>query len=140
MEPPKKLSSFTRAVLAGVLAGIVAVIVNLIYNLIFRSVTDYTSTDSIGFLIITFGTLAAFLVTGILFFLVEKTKGSQFWPFKTLLVVLTVAGICLILFFHAPGHSIFYGPSGLLEGITLLSGLLAAFAIPYLYNHPRMYI
>ena len=140
MDAPKILSSFTKAVLASVLASLIAIFANLIYNLVFRSVTNYTSARGIGFLIITFGTMAVFLLAGITFFFLEKIKGSKYWPFKLLFVMLTLAGIALILFLHTPGESTFYGEDGLLEGLTLLSGLLAAFAIPYLYNHPRMYI
>lgn len=39
-----------------------------------------------------------------------------------------------------PEHAPLYGNHGLIAGFSLLSGLFGVTLLPYLYNHPKIFI
>lgn len=139
MERPDYIPKFSKALLAGALTGLVATIANLVYNIAFRSIVHYIPDEEFNFFSITLASMLLLTLTGMLFFVFVKYISSK--AFFIALIILVIAIVCLTAFVHfSPGESPFYGNHGLIAGFAIISGIFACTLLPYLYNHPKLFL
>ena len=144
MRRPDHIPRFSKALLAATLTGLIAAMANIIYNLIFRSITRYVPDEEFNFFSITLAAVLILIITGLMFFLFLKYLSIKAFIITLIIVMIAcvmIACVCITAFLHAnPNESAFYGNHGLIAGFILISGLLALTALPYLYNHPKLFI
>ena len=135
--PQTKLS---KSLLTGVFAGIIATLVNLVYDYFYRDLVKYYPSEIINVSSIIFATMLFFTVAGIIYFFLSKFIKHGNIVYIIIFCALTV--ISFIASMHAHRSS---DPSvteefrGLLLGTVAVTGLLAAFLIPYLTRHDTLY-
>ena len=135
--PQTRLS---KTLLTGVFAGIIATLVNLVYDYFYRDFVKFYPSEFINVSSIIFATMLLFLIAGIIYFLLSKFIKYGDIVYIVLFCALTV--ICFIASMHVNRSS---NPSiseefrGLLLGTVAVTGLLAAFLIPYLTKHDTLY-
>ena len=138
MKRPEYIPSFSKALLAGALTGLIATVVNLVYNVIFRSITQYIPDEEFNFLSITLLSFIVLILIGMLYFLFAKYSNAKI--FDIILIVLMLGCVAVTIFFHTANEPMLYGNHGLIAGFIIISGLLAVTLLPYLYNHPRLFL
>lgn len=139
MKRPDSVPLFSKALLSSVLTGIAATIINGVYDIIFRAITRYLPAKEFNFFSIPLATMIVFIVLGVIFFLFVKFINKT--AFSIALIIIMIACICITAFLHAnTSEPALYGNHGLIAGFILISGLLALTLLPYLYNHPKIYI
>ncbi len=132
MRGPDRVSTFSKALLAGALTGIAAAILNCVYNIIFRGITRYFPAEEFCFFQIIFASVIVLILIGILYYGLIKNAGST---------VFAIVAVCITAFVHAnKSETAFYGNHGLIAGFSIISGILALTLLPYLYKHPRIFI
>ena len=134
--------SFSKSLLAGFFTGIVVAVINLIYMIIYRRITDFMRFNIIMPLSI-FWFFPVFLaVIGAGYYLMARhlPKGSIF--FSALFIVLTILSVIVMIDDqqHSTSESPMYGVYGLVMGMEIITGLSGALLIPYLANHPDIYL
>lgn len=139
MKATKSKISFVRSVMAGFFTGIIVAIINLLFVYFYRSGTGvdaYQFIISPLFIIIGFPILLT--LSGILFFCLNwyLSKGDTWY--SIFFVLLMLVAITLDLF-SAIGP-ISGGVKGLLFGIEVITGILAAFLLPYIARHPKIFM
>lgn len=129
-----------RCLLAGLLTGLITAVLVLIFNIIYRGATNLESYD----IIMPFTIFTAFplfgLVSGGAYFLFANNlrRGNALFSIIWVLVMLI-----LVIISAMTGDSVppgLKGFRGLFVGIELITGLLAAFGIPFLAHHPSLYL
>jgi hypothetical protein len=129
-----------RGILAGLFTGIIASLIVIAYNVIYRGAVDLLSYDVVMPVSIFFFFPCINLVAGGIYFLFldHIRKGREVY----IIVVLIVTA--LIAFFTAfngrhndPALEKF---RGLLLGLEVIEGCMAAFLIPFFANHPRIFL
>lgn len=130
-----------RFLLGGLLTGIIAAVLVLVYNVIYRRESDfYTFEIVMPFTIFLVFPLFELLCGGVYYlFAGHLRKGRQ--VFTTILILLTIASVIGTAFIdNSHQEMILRGFRGLLMGIEVIAGLLAALLIPYFVHHSRMYM
>ena len=139
MQPEQPNINLSKALLGGLLTGIAAAIVNLIYIIIFRESMDYARFGiATALVIFTFFPLLLLLLGGFYFLMVRHLRKGTL-TFSLLIMLVTILLILeTLLNMHATGRP-WASRDGLLMGSEILTGLLAAFLIPYFVRHPQLY-
>lgn len=135
--PQTKLS---KALLTGVFAGIIATLVNLVYDYLYRDLVKFYPSEFINVSSIIFATMLLFTAAGIIYYLLNKFIRHGNIVYIVVFCALTV--ISFIASMHVnrtPDPSISEEFRGLLLGTVAVTGLLAAFLIPYLTRHDTLY-
>jgi hypothetical protein len=129
-----------RCLLAGLLDGLITSVVILVFNVLYREATALYTYD----IVMPFSIFTAFPLFGL-------ASGGAYYLFANHLhrgnalftiVWISVMAILVILTIFT-GHSVptgFEGYRGLFVGIELITGLLAAFLIPFFAHHPNLYL
>lgn len=139
MKRPETVPLFTKALLSCVLTGLAATIANGLYDILFRSITNYLPAVEFNFLSIPLITMIVFVVLGLIFFVFVRYFNKT--AFTITLIVLMSACIAITALLHSDAsESAFYGNHGLIAGFILIAGLLGLTLLPYLYNHPKLFI
>ena len=95
--------------------------------------------EEFNFLSIPLTTMIVFIILGIMFFVFVKYLSKT--AFKITLLILMIAFIAITVFLHSDASEpALYGNHGLIAGFVVINGILALTLLPYLYNHPRMFI
>ena len=135
--PQTRLS---KSLLTGVFAGIVATLVNLVYDYIYRDLAKFYPSEIINVSSIIFATMLLFTISGIVYFLLSKFIKHGDILYIVIFCAITV--YCFIASMHvqrSSDTSITEEFRGLLLGTVAVTGLLAAFLIPYLSKHDTLY-
>ena len=138
MKRPEQIPMFSKAFLAAALTGFITTIINLIYNFAFRTITRFVPDFEFNITSITVSTMVTWMVIGLLFFLFLRYTNIK--VFMVTFFIIVLACIALTFFTHPSNHEFFYGNNGLVTGFIILSGLNSLIILPYLYNHPEVYI
>lgn len=139
MRRPEEIPIFSKALLAGALTGVAASIINGIYDIIFRGITGFMPAIAFNFVSIPLLSMIVLTVLGLLFFVFIKYFNTT--AFIIVILLLIIAVIMLTAFSRSTiNESAFYGDHGLISGFVVLSGLLAVTLLPYLYQHPKLFI
>ena len=139
MKRPEHIPMFSKALLAGALTGLAATVINIVYDIIFRSITRYMPPEEFNFFSITFASMIVLTIIGMLLFVFVKYFNKT--AFLAAIIVIVIACVCITAFIHSnTNESVFYGNHGLIAGFAILSGLLSLTLLPYLYNHPKIFI
>lgn len=129
---------FSKALLSGVFAGIVATVVCLAYNIIYRDSTGFKPADFINVSSLIFAVNLVFLIVGAIYFLFISSFKKGELIFIAAFVLLT-----LFLVWKAEGIHRWTNQHlssefrGLLLGIIIISGISAAFLVPYLFHNKK---
>lgn len=138
MRQPENVPIFSKALLAAALTGIVATIINGVYDIIFRGITRYLPATEFNFLSIPLVTMILFIILGLLFFVFMKFMNKS--AFTIALIIIVIVCFCITAFLHDKTEPAFYGNHGLIAGFIIIAGILSLTLLPYLYNHPKIYI
>lgn len=129
-------NSFSKALLAGFFAGIIGAIINLAYNVIYRSSTRFNSDEVVSPLIIfTAFPILLIISSWIYFLMIRHISHGRSWYYLFCAVV--TAGSLYACSLASSG--LLAGVGGLCAGMSIITGLLAAFLVPWLYGHPDIY-
>jgi hypothetical protein len=130
----------TKCILAALLTGLFASLADELYNFIYRAVTGFTPSEIINVSSLIFATLTIFMVFGILYFLLGRLGKKQDTVYIIITLVLTAVGFFI-------GTGIQRSPDAhvsemfrwLFIGVELIIGLSAAFMVPYLVRHYKIF-
>ena len=131
----------SKAVLGSLLTGIIVTVVNLIYDHVYRSITNYYFSEIFSiYALISFSILIC-MAGGIIYFLLNKYFAKGTVIYIILFVALTVAGLFMHMSSYMPnGEPISSGGiKGLKIGLDIITGDSAAFLVPYLAEHPKIW-
>jgi hypothetical protein len=129
-----------RCILAGLFAGMIISVVILVFNVIYRARTElYFFSAVMPFSIFLIFPLFNLVAGGVYFlFIGHLRKGRQLFVVVVLLVMLMAAvGTYYIDRSTEIKHDEF---RGLLVGLELIEGILAAILIPFFANHPKLFM
>jgi len=139
MKRPEYIPMFSKALLAGALTGLAATVVNIAYDIIFRSITEYIPAEEFNFLSIIFASMLVLTMVGLLFYVFIKNFGKTAFTISLLTVI--IACVCITAFLHGNSNEpAFYCNHGLIAGFIILSGILSVTLLPYLYDHPKLFL
>jgi hypothetical protein len=135
----KKFPFLTVALFAGVFTGFILSFVNLVFDLIYRGITDYSYSKIINALSIIIISMLLLLVAGLIYFFLVKyiKKGSLVYS------ALYITGTILLCIFLASQHypqPYAGGFKWLLVGVTSITGIFAAFLVPYFAKHSNTFL
>lgn len=141
MKVPATSATFGRCLLAGLFTGIVASLVIVVFNVVYRGAVDLIAYAVVMPLSIFFAFPFFNLVAGGIYYLfVAHVRRGQAWYSITILVTTVIIALATSL---DGGHSSDRDVEkfrGLLLGLEIIEGFMAAFVIPFLANHPRLYL
>lgn len=129
-----------RCILAGLFTGIVASLVVITYNVIYRGAVDLISYDIVMPVSIFFFFPSINLVAGGIYFLFGDhiKRGREIYIIVVLLITALIAFFTAINGRHTdPTLEKF---RGLLLGLEVIEGCMAAFLIPFFANHPKLFL
>jgi hypothetical protein len=140
MNDPANKASFSKSLLAGLLTGIVAALLNLIYTLVYRETTGFATAKIIMPLSIFLGFPILLALAGSIYFLLKKhLAGGTSWFVFFCISFMAALLLITILDTRGDGSGLLTGLRGLCLGLEIITCLLAAFFIPYLATHPKIY-
>lgn len=135
MSNDQQSSVFIKALLTGVFVGFASTIVCLIFNIIYRNYSGFTPSEIINVSSLIFGINILFVLVGLLYFVFLKASRMGNALFITVFALLTV-----FLLWKTAGverssiHAVTVQFRGLLSGIIIISGVSAAFVVPFLFH------
>ena len=140
MNTPIVTNSFNRCAIASLFAGLIAAVANLLFVTIYRSSTRVNAYEEIispvpigiGFPII-------LLVAGVIYYVMSHYLPRGIVWYKVLFVSLILFAV---FYDFISGNNTFHltGAKGLLLGIEVITGLMITFLIPYLAQHPKLFM
>jgi hypothetical protein len=131
-------SSFSRALLAGLICGIIAAVLVLIYASQYRKLTDFTGMAYIEPLLIFIAFPLFMVFAGFVFIgMVEVFKNGELLFIISVLLLTAGAIIFDSVYNRGPLMS---GREGLVFGMVLITGLIAALLLPFLGTHPKLFM
>lgn len=139
MDAPQKIPAFSKALLAGALTGLAATVANMVYDVAFRGITQYYPAEEFNFFSITLASIIVSMLVGMLFYVFIKNFGKT--AFFIALSIIIIACVCITALVHADKtEAAFFGNHGLIAGFVIISGILSLTLLPYLFNHPKIFI
>ena len=129
-----------RGILSGTMAGLIAMLVMLIFVNIYRTtmnVDAYYMAISPLVIIVAIPILLA--IFGMLLSVLSMYVSKGITWFTLLFLLLTVFGVIMDAV-HPQQGPLFTGSKGLLFGVEVITGLAAALLIPYLAQHPGIFM
>lgn len=132
-------NDFSKSILAGLFSGIVATVTNLIFTVAYRSITQFYEFNAIDITTIVFGTILLSLACGVMFyfFVHNLNKGITFYRIMVMIVTIIIVYLGIELR-HTIQDNIPNEFRVLVIGTQVIIGGLAAFLIPYLFNHEKL--
>jgi len=140
MEQNPERSPFLTSLLTALFVGIIDTLICLTFNLAYRSNSGYTPSDIINVSSLIFVINLLFVVIGVVHFALLRAFGRNDIVYMIVFVALTVWCV-----WGEKGMHRFSDPAdntgfhGLLLGITLILGVSASFAVPFL-SHNRKFL
>lgn len=131
MDHEYKKTELSRSIMSGVFSGLIAVVSCMLFEFIYRSVTGYSGSAIVNVNSIVFILMILFIVGGLIYDVFHHYLKHPNLYFILVAVLGTAITLLISLRIHESGVN---GIEGLVIGITLISGLLAAFLIPALYK------
>jgi len=133
-------TTFSKSLLAGFLTGIIAALLNLVYMIIYRESTDYAADLIVMPLTIFIGFPILMAMAGSAYFLLQKHLLSGTTWFIIICFIGMIALLTVTILDTRLNHGILLsGARGLFLGMVIITSLLAAFLIPYLARHSKIY-
>lgn len=133
------MTLLSKAVLGAVFTGLFVTLANLVYDYVYRDITNYAFSEIINVPSLIFFSMLTLLVAGVIYFVVKKLLGSDVW-YMLFFVTLTVVGLFIHLGTTMPnGAPISTNAHGLTIGVFLITGLAAAFVVPYMARHSSVW-
>ncbi|MBZ4187952.1 hypothetical protein [Niabella beijingensis] len=134
-------SHIYRPLMAGLFAGYIATVLNLIYDVLFREKTAFPLHDLINVSTIIFATLFALPLAGVVFAFIDRYFRNGAWIYIVLSALFTVLCVYGVLQVHrSPDPVVTTEFHELLLGITIISGVFATVAVPWLVKHQDIYM
>lgn len=129
-------SPLSKAILTGLFAGFIATIVCLLYNLIFRNSTGFATAELINGTSLVFVINLVFLIIGTIYYGFIKT-------FKKGELIFIIVFVLLTIFLAWKAEGVHRSANQLLNiefrqlllGVVIISGVSAAFLIPFLFHN-----
>ena len=132
-------TDFSRGILSGLFAGLIACVANTVFVLLFRSITQFYEFNGLDVTVIVFGSICQLIVCGWMFYLFVHymKKGIMFYRLAVVLIT------ALIFFLGIIARQSIMGSAPndfkiMAVGTQVIIGILAAFLIPYLFNHDKL--
>jgi hypothetical protein len=133
-------TSFSKSLFAGLLTGIIAALLNLVYMIIYRESTNFARDLIVMPLTIFIGFPILLSMSGSAYFLLQKHLRSGATWFVIICLIGMIALLLVTIRETSLNHgSLITGARGLFLGMELITFFLAAFLIPYLAKHSRIY-
>lgn len=132
--------SVGRSVMAGFFTGILAAITDCVFVFFYRSGTGVSAYDYvISPLFIFVGIPILLALFGLIFFFLNRYFPKGILSYRLLFAMLTLFAIVMAVVNRGSG-SLFAGFAGLLLGLELITGSMTTFLIPYLIQHPKIFM
>lgn len=131
---PLRNTSLSRALMAGLACGILASVLSILYTYFYRKATTFTDSGMFEPLLIFVGFPILFLVVAVIYYEMAEYMKQGRLVFTILFVLILAAGIFSIISQYDGGMQ------GFLLGITIITGLLMAFLLPYLATHAKIFM
>jgi len=130
-----------RALIAGLFCGFISAGLIILYAMIYREVTGFGKIIAIGPLAVFIGVPITLVIISSFYFLFVHFLAKGELLYKILFSLLTIGGILIITNFDLSGGGTLLSlPHGFLFGLIIITGLNAAFFLPYLAHHPKIYL
>jgi len=133
-------TEFSKAVLSGLFAGIIATLINLAYDYFYRDMTGFQLSTIINVPSIILASTLLLTIAGLIFYVFKHfiRKGSLIY--RVVFLAITIFCVYLSLHAHRSANPVLaYEFKWLLFGVVVVLGGLAAFFIPYLFDHEEIY-
>jgi hypothetical protein len=130
----------SRCLLAGLLTGIVTALVVVVFNVVYRNVQDLIAYDIVMPVSIFLAFPLINLIAGGAFFLFVTHLRNGIAIYKTTVLSVMIVLALFTVFTGKTENSTEEKFRGLLLGLELIEGLLAAFLIPFFANHPKLFL
>ena len=133
-------TDFSKAILAGLFAGITATLANLVYDFFYRDVTGFALSQIINVTsIILFSTLLL-TIAGVIFHLFQHYLKNGSRIYTVVFTLLTLISVYAGMHVQRSADPVITNEfKYLFLGVIVILGALAAFFIPYLYHHNKIY-
>ncbi len=138
METEFKKPFFSISILAGVFTGIIITLINLFYNIGYRELTGFSNGLLINVSSIIFVTMLLLLVIGCLFYVLAEYVKKGRLLFIIIILLLTI--LCVVLTLSLRQNAFSSGFDGLFLGLELITGISAAFLVPYFARHSEIFM
>jgi len=140
MKPPDPPIILSRCLLAGLFTGLIIALIVVIFNVVYRNATDLIAYAIVMPVSIFLAFPLINLIAGGIYFLFigHLRKGRLLYTAITLLVTAIIAFVTELTGPQTNPDAIKF--RGLLFGLELIEGLMAAFLIPFFAGHPKLYL
>lgn len=132
----------SRGILGGLFVGIIATVVNLAFDYFYREFTDFLVTEYVNINSIIFFTIPSMVAAGIFYSIFMRYVKKGMMMYVIFCLVLT-AGVALFVPLGPNllpnGEPMPASARALTSGIGIITGLFAAFALPYFAEHPKIW-
>jgi len=140
MKTSISATGFSKSLLAGLLTGILAAFLNLLYIIVYRESTNFAIDLIIMPLTIFIGYPILMVLAGVAYFLLQKHLHlGAIWFMGICMIGMISLFIVSIRDTRMNHGALLSGARGLFLGMLIISFLLAAFLIPYLARHSKIY-
>jgi len=129
-----------RCLLAGLLTGIIAAVIVSIFNVVYRRETDLIAYAVVMHLSIFMAFPLFHLISGGFYFLFIEHLRKGTLIFIIVMLLGTVISALITTYAGNRSDPTVEAFRGLLVGLEIIGGLLAAFLIPYLVRHPTLFL
>ncbi|HVS96025.1 MAG TPA: hypothetical protein VHE54_06045 [Puia sp.] len=129
-----------RCLLAGLLTGIVAAVIVIVFNVIYRGAMHFIAFAVVMPISIFMAFPFFHLIAGGFYFLFidHLRKGSML--FTVISLLLTAIAVLVTLYAGDRSDPTIEAFRGLLVGLEIIGGVLAAFLTPFLVRHPTLFL
>ncbi|MCF3109125.1 hypothetical protein LL912_10080 [Niabella sp. CC-SYL272] len=141
METKNYNGHIYKPLMAGLFAGYIATVFNLVYDVLFREQTAFPLHDLINVSTIIFATLFALPLAGVAFAFIDRYFRNGTPIYVSLSAVFTLLCVYGVLQVHrSPDPVVTTEFHELLLGLTIISGIFATVAVPWLVKHQDIYM
>jgi cellobiose-specific phosphotransferase system component IIC len=136
-----KYNIFSRGILGGLFVGILAAAVNLFFDYFYRKITHFQNSEFVNINSIIFFTIPTLVAAGIAYAILRQyvRKGLLWYTILALVLTAVVAFIPLGPNMLPNGDAMPASARNLTMGIEIITGLIAAFALPYFAEHQKIW-
>ncbi len=136
-----KYTLLSRGILGALFMGIITCVLNLGFDFVYRKITGYQVAEFVNINSIIFFTIPTMIAAGIVYSIIVGNVKRGTLVYATLAVILTiiVAFIPLGPNMLPSGEEMPATARGLTMGIEILTGIMSAFALPYMVEHPKIW-
>lgn len=136
-----KYNTLSRGILGGLFVGLMATGVNLLFDYLYRYFTHYLAAEFVNINSITFFTIPTLVGAGVLYAILRDNVRRGLWVYYVVILVLTavVTFIPLGPNLLPNGDRLPASARGLTIGIEIITGLMAAFVLPYFAEHQKIW-